>query len=302
MRVRAQPVWAFLFLAAGVLAVVVLVLAPCGFSAGCKRPGPVPEAAGAGPVGGGIADVALSPPVLPATPDGGSPAPSVAEAAPEAEPAETAWHEPVPEREPATDAARKITETLRSVEEQLTETKYQHSTVVRESRGIYDWDCAGMTAWVLERAAPNARAALSDDQPPAREFYDRIEESPTDEPRRGWLRLARPEDIAPGDLFAWRKPDFWPDRPNTGHVGFVLDTPQPHPSYRNVWVLRVADATRMLHEADSRPEGGEGGFGTGTMAFLFDDDGAPVAYGWYGAGQDPGTFVPTRIAFGRVSR
>jgi hypothetical protein len=38
------------------------------------------------------------------------------------------------------------------------------------------------------------------------------------------------------------------------------------------------------------------------MAFEFGNDGTPLAYGWYGASQSPDTFVPTRIAFGRVSR
>ena len=74
----------------------------------------------------------------------------------------------------------------------------------------------------------------------------------------------------------------------------------PHPEHENVWLVRIADATRILHEDDSRPPGGEGGFGTGTMAFLVDDEGTPIAYGWYGAGQNPATFIHTQIAFGRV--
>jgi hypothetical protein len=238
--------------------------------------------------------------------DGGAGGPAVeagqAELVADEASVEVAWHEPVAEREPATDAARKIVETLAAVQSGLTATRYQHNTVVRERSGVYYWDCAGMAEWVLDRAAPRARSALSEGRPPAREFYERIADSPTDEPHRGWLRLAGPEEIAPGDLFAWRKPDFWPDRPNTGHVGFVLGTPQPHPEVENVWLVRIADATEYRHEADSRPEGGEGGFGTGTMAFSFDESGAPTAYGWYGASQPPETFVPTRIAFGRVSR
>ncbi|MBI5500977.1 MAG: hypothetical protein HY907_12100 [Deltaproteobacteria bacterium] len=212
------------------------------------------------------------------------------------------WHEPVEEREPATEAAQKVLEEVRKIEETLTATRYQHRTAVNERRGTYYWDCAGMAEWVLDRAAPRAREALSDDRPLARDFYDRIAESPTDEPHRGWLRLPGPEDIAPGDVFAWRKPDFWRERPNTGHVGFVVGTPQPHPDVAGVWLVPIADATEFLHESDSRPEDGEGGFGTGTMAFQFDDSGTPVAYGWYGSLQDPATYVPTKIAFGRVSR
>ncbi|MBI5488222.1 MAG: hypothetical protein HY905_12890 [Deltaproteobacteria bacterium] len=214
----------------------------------------------------------------------------------------TPWHEPVGERAPATDAAQKVVEEVRKIEGSLTATRYQHRTAVNERRGTYYWDCAGMAEWVLDRAAPWAREALSDDRPLARDFYDRIAESPTDEPRRGWLRLPGPEDIAPGDVFAWRKPDFWRERPNTGHVGFVVGTPQPHPDLASVWLVPIADATEYLHESDSRPDDGEGGFGPGTMAFQFDESGTPVAYGWYGSLQDPATYVPTKIAFGRVSR
>lgn len=210
--------------------------------------------------------------------------------------------EPSAASEPAGDASARVVAVLAGIEETLVETRYQHRTVVSERRGRYLWDCSGMAAWVLERAAPAARRRLSDDHPTAREFHDVIAEAPADEPRRGWRRLARPEEIRPGDLFAWRKPDFWAHRPNTGHVGFVREAPRPHPSHANVWTMRVADATAMRHEADSRPEGGEGGYGTATMAFLFDEEGTGIAYGWYGEGQDPATFVPTTIVFGRVAR
>jgi hypothetical protein len=91
------------------------------------------------------------------------------------------------------------------------------------------------------------------------------------------------------------------DRNNTGHVGFVVTTPRPSPDFEGVWLMGVADATRMIHGEDSRSEGGDGGYGTGVIAFLFDATGAPIAYGWYGKTQDPNTFVPTTIVFGRVT-
>ena len=277
----------------------VLFLASCACLLDCGRAAPALESAANDPGvsgdAGTLADAGNAA-------NEASPEPPVADVPVAAEPEEASWHEPVAERTPATEAAQRIIDTLASVEEKLTETRYQYTTLVRERSGKFYWDCSGMAAWVLQQAAPRARDVLSDDHPLAREFYDTIAESPTDEPRHGWQRVAHPEQIGPGDLFAWRKPDFWAERPNTGHVGFVIGTSQPHPAYANVWVMRIADATRMLHEADSRPEGGEGGFGTGTMAFLFDDDGTPMAYGWYGEAQSPDTFVPTKIAFGRVSR
>jgi hypothetical protein len=39
-----------------------------------------------------------------------------------------------------------------------------------------------------------------------------------------------------------------------------------------------------------------------TIAFLTDQSGTPIAYGWYGESQDPATYVPTQIVFGRVVR
>ena len=88
----------------------------------------------------------------------------------------------------------------------------------------------------------------------------------------------------------------------TGHVGFVIGRPWRHPKFAGVWLLRIADATTELHGDDSRPTGGQGGFGTATIAFLVDANGAPRAYGWYGEAQDPATYVPTDIVLGRVFR
>jgi hypothetical protein len=64
--------------------------------------------------------------------------------------------------------------------------------------------------------------------------------------------------------------------------------------------VRIADATHELHGDDSRPVGGEGGFGIATIAFSVDPSDEPVAYGWYGLEQDPSTFVPTKIEFAQV--
>jgi hypothetical protein len=192
--------------------------------------------------------------------------------------------------------------TLEAVETGMKATKYQHVTRVRPKQGIYFWDCSAMTDWVLARAAPRARRSLRPERPLARNFYDVIARSPAKGHRRGWQRVPRPEEIAPGDIFAWRKPPAFQKRKNTGHVGFIISTPQPHPRHVGVWVTRVADATRILHEDDSRPRGGDGGFGTATMAFLFHANGAPIAYGWYGSRQDPRRFVHAKIAIGRVHR
>ena len=81
-----------------------------------------------------------------------------------------------------------------------------------------------------------------------------------------------------------------------------MSGPWRHPRHESIWLVRIADATRELHGDDSRDTAGEGGFGTATMAFRTDERGTPVAYGWYGAEQDPRTYVRTQIVFGRALR
>jgi hypothetical protein len=188
---------------------------------------------------------------------------------------------------------------LASIEREMQSTSYQHRSKIVPTRGIYQWDCSIMAGWILQQATPKARQALPA-KPLARDFYDRIVRSDRERPRRGWLRLHGPQAIEPGDIFAWRKAEMFKYRNNTGHVGFVMSKPWQHPKYPSIWVMRIADSTRELHEHDSRPVGGEGGFGTAMMAFYFDASGEAVSYGWYGEAQEPETFVPTHVVFGRA--
>ena len=200
------------------------------------------------------------------------------------------------------DVAADVASSIASIERNLRSTKYEHHARIDAKKGVYDWDCSIMAEWILRRAAPRARAAIPADKPLARDFYAAIARAGTARPRGGWLRLHGPSQILPGDVFAWLKPEMFRDRKNTGHVGFVVSKPWPHPKFPSVWLMRIADATREPHGADSRPVGGDGGFGTATIAFLFDANDVAVAYGWYGEDQDPSTFVPTGIVFGRAFR
>ncbi len=209
---------------------------------------------------------------------------------------------PAPAASVATARSVAVANALTGIERGLTATKYQHRIAVDARKGVYRWDCSIMAAWILERTAPAARRALAVDKPLARDFYRTIERARTDRSDRGWQRLTDVAALAPGDLFAWLKPVMFKQRANTGHVGFAIGKPWRHPRFPGVWLLRIADATTELHGDDSRPPGGEGGFGTATIAFLVDANGAPRAYGWYGEVQDPATFVPTQIVLGRVFR
>ena len=134
---------------------------------------------------------------------------------------------------------------LAGIEHSLTSTKYQHRIAVDARKGIYRWDCSIMAAWILERTAPAARRALGADKPLARDFVRAIRRAH----RPARPRLAALTDVAalaPGDLFAWLKPEMFKQRANTGHVGFAIGKPWRHPRFDGVWLLRIADATTEL--------------------------------------------------------
>lgn len=205
---------------------------------------------------------------------------------------------PAPPLPPATPAAERVLQVIEHVRSTVRETRYQHHLAVRERTGMYRWDCSLMAQWVLERASPRSVAHLARLQRPrAEDFVRTIERAPTDRFRRGWQRIERIDDVRPGDVFTWRRPDGFPSR-NTGHVGFALEVPRRVPGLTNGWVVRVADSTASRHQDDTRPWPGEGGFGTGMLAFLTDGEGHATHYGW--GGTLSGGYVVTPILFGRV--
>lgn len=201
------------------------------------------------------------------------------------------------EPDPATPAALRVLRVLDRIERRLQRTGYQHRTVVRERRGVYYWDCSGMVAWVLERVAPHARRGLFAQRPVAEFFYDTIVNAREQRPWRGWTHVRDLRRARPGDVFAWKRPEGWPPR-NTGHVGFLLEVPKPAPGRERAYAVRIADATSIPHQNDTRSATGEGGYGKGTMLFTLDAEGRPTAYGWRGVHSR--RVVETDIAIGRV--
>jgi len=185
------------------------------------------------------------------------------------------------------------------ITESLTETKYQHRTVVRRKDGVYLWDCSGMVAWMLKKTAPKARKALDKGRPVAADFYRHIRKAPRKRAKNGWRRLAHIEDVRPGDVFAWKRPPDFPSK-STGHVGFAVEPAKELPEMPGVYTLRILDATSLRHDEDTRPKGGEGGWGEGTILFVTDGEGHGTAYGWFGA-RSRGV-IATEIVFGRVTR
>ena len=200
---------------------------------------------------------------------------------------------------PPTKAGARLLAVVDQIRTTLVETRYQHATSVRAKDGIYLWDCSGMAAWMLRRAAPQALLALGSSRPVARDFVAAIERAPTTKPRAGWQRVARISDVMPGDVFAWRRPRGMPSK-NTGHVGIVVDRPLPVAGLPGAWAVRIADSTSSHHQDDARARETDGGFGIGTLVFLADEQGRATSYGW--AGTQSEWYIVTPIVFGRVSR
>lgn len=204
-----------------------------------------------------------------------------------------------PRMEPGSKAAARLLALRAKISDSLTETAYQHRTVVRRDEGVYRWDCSGMVAWMLRKAAPAARKALDKGRPVARDFYRHIRRAPTRRAKNGWRRLAHIDDVRPGDVFAWQRPPGFASK-STGHVGFAVEPAEPVPEIPGAYTLRILDATSLRHDKDTRPPDGEGGFGEGTILFTTNDNGVGTAYGWFGR-RSRGV-IATEILFGRVTR
>ncbi len=204
---------------------------------------------------------------------------------------------PAPQPAPAPAQVLRV---LARVAGNLRHTAYKPVLRVDERRGRYEFDCSAMAGWVLGQAAPRARRALQRTRPLARDFYHAIVEAPADRAQRGWRRVSRIADAEAGDVLAWKRPLWFRSR-NTGHVAFVLASPEPVPGG---FLVRIADATSLPHGEDSRDPNGGGGFGDGTLLVTVDvATGAGKGYGWHGRRSlDHALVIETPIVIGRVSR
>lgn len=165
----------------------------------------------------------------------------------------------------------------------FTESEYSHGFRVDERRGVYAVDCSGLVHWVLRRAAPKAAASSGRGlagRPLARDYQRRIARLPFGVSVGGWKRVRRVDEARPGDVVAWLKPEIVKSK-NTGHVAFVVRAPEPVPDTPGAFLVRIADSTSLLHDADTRE--GRTGFGFGTILLVADPEtGEPRAYGWVG--------------------
>jgi len=197
----------------------------------------------------------------------------------------------------------RVVSVIEKIRANLTVTKYQHATRVRQSQGEYLFDCSGMAEWILRRGAPAAFAQVKRPEggrPLAVHYYRTIAKIKPGSRRGAWMRVADATATRPGDVIAWERPK-WFDSKSTGHVAFVVSDPRPVMVPVRGVVVRVADASKFRHADDSKPVGGTG-FGTGELLIPVDAASQPTGYGWVGEETLPEWIVYASLVIGRPMR
>jgi hypothetical protein len=195
---------------------------------------------------------------------------------------------------PVTVEARKILANTR-------ETTYRHKTFVDLSAGRYEFDCTGLSAFILPRVDTAAFHAveLADrpDHPRARAYYDIFAAAPTNaaSSSNGWVRVARVADLLPGDFVAWRKTELTEGK-SSGHIVIVDSVPEAEDD--GSWRVAIIDATTKPHAQDTRPAG-TGGVGRGILWITVGDDGGPLGIRPRSLKDTPRTSMP--ISMGRLA-
>lgn len=161
----------------------------------------------------------------------------------------------------------------------MTASTYSHKTHVEGT--VYDLDCSGFVDYVLARVAPAALGELraaTVKRPLAKHFVDFLAAGNRSAARTTWERIARVNELSPGSLVAWRKPDDVTST-NTGHVMIVAASPTQRED--GGWLVAVLDSSGSPHgKDDTRKKRRATGMGRGTMVLETNASGAPVAYRW----------------------
>jgi hypothetical protein len=214
--------------------------------------------------------------------------------------------EPVPASEwllaqPVDWGANALMRSIRAMSLGMKETRYVHGIDVHVKKGYYAFDCSGMVDFLLARAAPAARQTIRRglvSRPLSADFVRTLTRIRPGTERGGWLRVAQVEQARPGDIIAWLKPKLVRSI-NTGHVGILVLAPKLRETGDTAYLLRIADASRLRHQDDTRKD--HDGFGFGTILVRADlASGAPTGFSF--AGSRARNAWGTKIVIGRPLR
>jgi hypothetical protein len=181
------------------------------------------------------------------------------------------------------------------------ESRYQHTTHVNETSGIYDFDCSGFIDYVLQQISPASLAVIKYlpnrlNRPRAQDYYYHFAKLGSGDDGNGWYGILRPLDLVPGDLIAWlRSPSS--DSDDTGHVMMVRSNPIADPNQPNEILVPIIDSTRSPHALDSRANGVTG-IGTGTISIVMNATEGAVGFRWRDG--ESKVIGYTKISFGQL--
>ena len=180
-------------------------------------------------------------------------------------------------------------------------TAYSHVPyTVNETAGIYEFDCHGFVGYVLKNSDPAMYQEMGGGVDPVLletyvPYFTSLDiKAPNDV---GWVKVAHPIDLKPGDICFWRPPD-------PGHVFVIAGAPQVNPNKNDEVLVRVIDSVPpdLSHSHDSRKNSDLGGLGSGIIGFMTDDQGNPVAFNWKGGVNTPDGPTKATILCGRMNQ
>lgn len=162
----------------------------------------------------------------------------------------------------------------------LTHTVYQHTDNIDPTTGVYDCDCNGYVAFVLQNTAKRHFAEIpkeaSQPRPRAFEYFDFFASLPPSSSGR-WERIDLLKNADRGDILAWRSPTVKAHE-DTGHVVILAEAPALDPS-GDFFTVRIYDSAAEAHFSDTRPSpAGATGVGSGIINLKIDGAGRPLAY------------------------
>ncbi|HEY9723371.1 MAG TPA: hypothetical protein V6D47_15275 [Oscillatoriaceae cyanobacterium] len=211
----------------------------------------------------------------------------------------------------ALDPGTRMVAAARELLARSTDNQYMHVPDIEPSKGIFHADCSELIDYLTQQVDPKALTDLPLDaghpQPRAQDYYaylhDRPDLAPGSTPQGDWAQVGKPAALQPGDVIAWKNPDYVPHQSSTGHVMLVSELPKPVQKNGAIvgYDVPIIDSTSHGHGPGDTRAPGQTGLGQGTVYFPVDAQGAASGFSWTRSGA-PNALPPRppMLAFGRL--
>lgn len=163
----------------------------------------------------------------------------------------------------ATPAARSLVALADRALNALLYSEYKADNVLDLAAGRYIVVCSQYVNLLLEQAQPRALDAVQGfhvpaaERPDAAAWHDFLA-SQRAGARAGWMPIATPGELRPGDVIGMRYADPAAHGGATGHVMIVAGVPTPDARWPGSYQVPITDSTSTPHSDDSRASGGDG--------------------------------------------